>query len=66
MSDDPIQSSKRVLEPVERVSEVLFGLILVLTFTGSLSVAELGREDVRANMVVLGGVLVALTMALGG
>jgi len=32
-------SSKRVLEPIERISEVLFGLIMVLTFTGSLSVA---------------------------
>ena len=42
---------KRVLEPVERVSEVLFGLIMVLTFTGSLSVAEAGRDDVRTMLV---------------
>src|SRR5262249_40780645 len=40
----------RVLEPVERVQEVLFGLIMVLTFTGSLSVAEAGREDVRTML----------------
>ena len=39
-----------VLEPVERLSEVLFGLIMVLTFTGSLSVAEAGREDVRTML----------------
>lgn len=45
------KSSKRVLEPVERISEVLFGLIMVLTFTGSLSVAEAGREDVRTMLV---------------
>ena len=45
------KSSKRVLEPVERVSEVLFGLIMVLTFTGSLSVAEAGREDVRTMLI---------------
>jgi len=51
MPDDPIKSSKRVLEPNERISEVLFGLIMVLTFTGSLSVAEVGREDVR-NMLI--------------
>jgi VIT1/CCC1 family predicted Fe2+/Mn2+ transporter len=44
-------SAKRVLEPVERVSEVLFGLIMVLTFTGSLSVAEAGRDDVRAMLI---------------
>jgi len=40
-----------VLEPVERLSEVLFGLIMVLTFTGSLSVAEAGRDDVRAMLI---------------
>ena len=40
-----------MLEPSERISEVLFGLIMVLTFTGSLSVAEAGREDVRTMLV---------------
>jgi len=42
---------RRVLEPIERVSEVLFGLIMVMTFTGSISVAESGREDVRMMLV---------------
>ncbi len=51
MSDDPIKSTKRVLEPNERISEVLFGLIMVLTFTGSLSVAEAGRDDVRTMLI---------------
>lgn len=45
------QSHKRVLEPSERISEVLFGLIMVLTFTGSLSIADAGRDDVRAMLV---------------
>jgi hypothetical protein len=44
-------SSKRVLEPIDRISEVLFGLIMVLTFSGSLSVAEAGREDVRTMLI---------------
>ena len=44
-------SRKRALEPIDRVSEVLFGLIMVLTFTGSLSVAEAGRDDVRAMLI---------------
>src|SRR5262245_38301115 len=48
---DQTKSSKRVLEPHERISEVLFGLIMVLTFTGSLSVAEAGREDVRTMLI---------------
>ena len=42
---------KRALDPINRVTEVLFGLIMVLTFTGSLSVAEAGREDVRTMLV---------------
>src|SRR6478609_10317567 len=51
MSNDHMSSSKRVLEPAERISEVLFGLIMVLTFTGSLSVAEAGRDDVRLMLI---------------
>jgi hypothetical protein len=51
MSDADTSTRKRVLEPIDRVSEILFGLIMVLTFTGSLSVAESGREDVRAMLI---------------
>ncbi len=51
MPDESIKSSKRILDPIDRVSEVLFGLIMVLTFTGSLSVAEAGRDDVRAMLI---------------
>src|SRR3982750_2558575 len=47
----PENYSKPVLEPIDRVSEVLFGLIMVLTFTGSLSVAEAGRDDVRTMLI---------------
>lgn len=46
-----ILHSRRVLEPIDRVSEVLFGLIMVLTFTGSLSVVDAGRDDVRAMLI---------------
>jgi len=42
---------KRALDPVDRISEALFGLIMVLTFTGSLSVADAGREDVRLMLI---------------
>ena len=51
MADESIKSSKRVLDPIDRVTEVLFGLIMVLTFTGSLSVAEAGRDDIRAMLI---------------
>ena len=41
----------RPLDSIDRVSEVLFGLIMVLTFTGSLSVAEAGRDEVRTMLI---------------
>jgi hypothetical protein len=44
-------SSIRVLDPLERFSEIVFGLIMVLSFTGALSVAEVGREDVRTMLI---------------
>lgn len=46
-----MSSSKRLLEPVDRISEVLFGLIMALTFTCSISAAETGREDVRTLLI---------------
>src|ERR1041384_5733571 len=56
---DQTKSSKRVLEPHDRISEVLFGLIMVLTFTGSLSVAEAGRAAVRTMLIGAPGCNVA-------
>lgn len=50
-SEAGLPSSKRVLEPIDRISEVLFGLIMVLTFTGSLSAAGAGRAEVREMLV---------------
>jgi len=41
----------QVLSPVDRVSEVLFGLIMALTFTGSLSVATADRSEVRSMLI---------------
>ncbi len=41
----------RVLDPVERESEILFGLIMVLSFTGSISVATSDREEVRSVLI---------------
>jgi hypothetical protein len=40
-----------VLSPVDRVSELLFGLFMALTFVGAVSVAEGGREQVRGMFV---------------
>ena len=38
---------ERLLDPVDRVSEILFGLIMAVTIVGSLSIATAGREDLR-------------------
>jgi hypothetical protein len=50
MPENSERSSKRALDSIDRVSEVLFGLIMVLTITGSLSVAEAGRSEVRTML----------------
>lgn len=42
---------QRVLDPLSRASEILFGLIMVLTFTLSIGVTEAGRDDVRAMLI---------------
>jgi VIT1/CCC1 family predicted Fe2+/Mn2+ transporter len=51
MSGASNTSTRRVLEPISRVSETLFGVIMVLTFTLSLSVANVGRDDVRLMLI---------------
>ena len=51
--------SRRLLDPTERFSEILFGLIMVLTFTGTLSVHEAGRADVREMLLAALGCNVA-------
>ena len=42
---------KRVLDPIDRISEVLFGLIMVLTYTSSLSVVTADRIGVRTMLI---------------
>ena len=38
---------KSVLGPVDRASEMLFGLFMALTFVGAVSVATAGREEIH-------------------
>jgi VIT1/CCC1 family predicted Fe2+/Mn2+ transporter len=40
-----------VLSPIDRVSGVIFGLIMALTFTGTLSVATADRSEVRDMLI---------------
>jgi VIT1/CCC1 family predicted Fe2+/Mn2+ transporter len=41
----------RILDPVDRISEILFGLIMVLTSTNALSVISAGHADVRTMIL---------------
>jgi VIT1/CCC1 family predicted Fe2+/Mn2+ transporter len=50
---------KRPLDAIDRFSEIIFGIIMVLTFTCSLAVAESGREEVRGMLVAALGCNVA-------
>lgn len=49
----------RVLDPIDRVSEILFGLFMVLSFTGTLSVASAGSKEVREMLVAAIGCNIA-------
>jgi len=56
MAIDPVaqvsaKSSDRVLEPMDRISEVLFGLIMALTFTLTLGVVTADRIQVRTMLL---------------
>lgn len=44
----PGPTREPVLNPVDRVSELLFGLFMALTFVGAISVAESGRAEIRS------------------
>jgi VIT1/CCC1 family predicted Fe2+/Mn2+ transporter len=51
MTEASNAEQKRVLDPIERLSEILFGLIMALTFTGSISVATADRAETRAVLI---------------
>ena len=42
---------RNILEPADRIAEVMFGLIMALTVTGALSISDAGRNDVRAMLI---------------
>jgi len=50
LSSDP-QIRAPVLSPLDRVSEMLFGLFMALTFVGAVSVADQGDAQIRAIFI---------------
>ena len=45
------KTRKPLLEPIERILEVLFGLIMVVTIACSFSIAEADRRSVHTMLV---------------
>lgn len=48
-----------ILNPVDRISEMLFGLFMALTFVGAVSVAGRGQEEVRTLFITAFGCNIA-------
>ena len=46
-----IDNSILALNPIDRVSEILTAIVMLLTFVGSLSVATTGRQEMHAMLV---------------
>ena len=63
VSDIPFE---RVLDPMERISETLFGLIMVLTFICSLGVATTGNINVQTMLIGALGCNLAWGIVDGG
>jgi len=55
----PRHGRGRILDPGERASEVLFGVIMTMTFTGTLSVVDAGQGGVRAMLLAALGCNIA-------
>jgi len=66
---DPVRSTKlhdRILDPMDRISEVLFGLIMALTFTCTLGVATASHIEVRTMLIAALGCNLAWGIIDGG
>ncbi|HYA47552.1 MAG TPA: hypothetical protein VEF92_08380 [Burkholderiales bacterium] len=59
MASSADEEQERFLDPVARISEILFGLIMAVTIVGSLEIATAGRNEVRTVMIAALGCNVA-------
>jgi hypothetical protein len=50
VQSDLLYERGRLLDPIERVSEIIFGLIMAVTIVGSLSIATAGQSETRTVM----------------
>jgi VIT1/CCC1 family predicted Fe2+/Mn2+ transporter len=49
------ESRAGALDPVDRASEVIFGLLMAMTFVGTIGVAEGGRDELRTLLIAAFG-----------
>ncbi len=56
-TDEP--GRDRVLDPIERASEAIFGVLMAMTFTGSLNAATAGREEIGTMLLTAVGCNIA-------
>ncbi len=53
---------ERVLDPIDRSSEAIFGVLMAMTFTGSLNAATAGREEIGTMLLTAIGCNIAWGM----
>jgi hypothetical protein len=63
VTENVTNSSGSILEPVERISETLFALIMVLTFTCSFGVLSEGKVRTRIKQLATAALFASLAAA---
>jgi hypothetical protein len=66
MPDAPPEPSPRLLDPMERISEILFGIVMALTFTLTLGIATADAPKVRTMLIAALGCNLAWGIIDGG
>jgi hypothetical protein len=59
MAEHESSKRKRVLDPMDRIIEAIFGIVMALTFTCTFSAVEATRADVRSMLLAAIGCNVA-------
>lgn len=60
------ETSESILDPMDRIAEILFGLFMALTFTSTLGFASAGKMEVRTMMFAALGCNLAWGIIDGG
>ncbi len=59
MAPEATTTRAPVLDPVERVSEVIFGVLMAMSFTGTISVATAGQQEIHTLLMAALGCNIA-------